>query len=96
MPNRFQNINGVKVQLTDEEEEARNAEEKVWSDGAVDRALAALRHKRNIVLAETDYYGCSDMTMSDDMKTYRQELRDLPSGKDTVQKCEDATWPSKP
>ena len=30
------------------------------------------------------------------MRTYRQELRDLPSGKDTVQKCEDATWPSKP
>ena len=96
MPNRFQNINGVKVQLTDEEEEARNAEEKAWSDGAVDRALAALRHKRNNLLAETDHFGLSDQTLTDNMRTYRQELRDLPSGKDTVQKCEDATWPSKP
>ena len=34
--------------------------------------------------------------MSDDMKTYRQNLRDLPSGKDTVEKCENVTWPTKP
>jgi hypothetical protein len=34
--------------------------------------------------------------MSDDMKTYRQNLRDLPAGKDTVEKCEGATWPTKP
>ena len=96
MPNRFQNINGVKVQLTDEEEEARNAEEKTWSDGAVNRALAALRKKRDSLLAETDYFALSDQTLTDDMKTYRQELRDLPSGKDTVKKCNDAKWPSKP
>ncbi len=96
MPNRFQNINGVKVQLTDEEEEARNAEEKTWSDGAVNRALAALRKKRDSLLAETDHFALSDQTLTDDMKTYRQELRDLPSGKDTVKKCNDATWPSKP
>ena len=30
------------------------------------------------------------------MKTYRQDLRDLPSGKDTVAKCEGATFPTKP
>jgi len=30
------------------------------------------------------------------MKTYRQELRDFPAGKDTVEKCEEATWPTKP
>jgi len=30
------------------------------------------------------------------MKTYRQNLRDLPAGKDTVAKCEGATWPTKP
>ena len=96
MPNRFQNINGVRVQLTDEEESDRSAEEKTYADGAVDRALAKLRQKRNLLLAETDYFGSSDMTMSDDMKTYRQNLRDFPSGKDTVRKCEDASWPTKP
>jgi hypothetical protein len=34
--------------------------------------------------------------MSDDMKTYRQELRDFPADKDTVDKCKNATWPTKP
>ena len=34
--------------------------------------------------------------ISSDMKAYRQALRDLPSGKDTVAKCENATWPTKP
>ena len=52
--------------------------------------------KRNRLLAETDYYALSDVTMSDDMKTYRQDLRDLPVGKDTVEKCDNATFPTKP
>jgi len=93
---RYHNINGEKVQFTAEEETARDAEEKAWADGALARAQANLRVKRNQLLAETDYYALSDVTMSDDMKTYRQELRDLPSGKDTVEKCDNVTWPTKP
>ena len=93
---RYHNINGNKVQFTAEEEAARDAEEKAWSDAAPARALADLRAKRNRLLAATDYYALSDVTMSDDMKTYRQDLRDLPAGKDTVEKCENATWPTKP
>ena len=93
---RYHNINGNKVQFTAEEEAARDAEEQAWADGAPARALADLRAKRNRLLAETDYYALSDVTMSDDMKTYRQNLRDLPAGKDTVEKCEGATWPTKP
>ena len=93
---RYHNINGNVVQFTAEEETARDAEEKAWADGAVSRAQADLRFKRNRLLAETDFYALSDVTMSDDMKTYRQELRDLPSGKDTVAKCEGATFPTKP
>ena len=93
---RYHNINGNKVQFTAEEEAARDAEEKAWADGAPARALADLRAKRNRLLAETDYYALSDVTMSDDMKTYRQNLRDLPAGKDTVEKCNNATWPTKP
>jgi prophage maintenance system killer protein len=58
--------------------------------------LAELRNKRNRLLAETDYLALSDNTLSDDMKKYRQDLRDLPAGKDTVEKCENATWPTKP
>ena len=93
---RYHNINGVKVQFTAEEETARDAEEKAWADGAVGRAQADLRSKRNRLLAETDFYALSDVTMSNDMKTYRQNLRDMPAGKDTVDKCNNATWPTKP
>ena len=93
---RYHNINGEIVQFTAEEEAARDAEEQAWEDGAHARAQARLREERNRRLAATDFYALSDVTMSDDMKTYRQNLRDLPDGKDTVEKCENATWPTKP
>ena len=93
---RHHNINGEIVQFTAEEETARDAEEKAWEDGALARAQANLRQERNRRLAETDFYALTDMTMSDDMKTYRQNLRDLPDGKDTVEKCDNVTWPTKP
>ena len=93
---RYHNINGNKVQFTAAEEPARAAEEKAWADAAPARALADLRQRRNRLLAEPDYLALSDNTLSDDMKTYRQELRDFPAGKDTVEKCNNATWPTKP
>ena len=93
---RYHNINGNQVQFTAEEETARDAEEQTWADGALARAQARLRQGRNRRLAETDFYALSDVTMSDDMKTYRQNLRDLPDGKDTVDKCDNVTWPTKP
>ena len=89
-------INGIKVAFTAEEETARDAEEKAWADGALSRAQANLREKRNRLLAEADFYALSDVTMSNDIKTYRQDLRDLPAGKDTVEKCDNATFPTKP
>ena len=93
---RYHNINGEIVQFTAEEEAARDAEEQAWADGALARAQTTLRIERNRRLAETDFYALSDVTMSDDMKTYRQNLRDLPDGKDTVEKCDNVTWPTKP
>ena len=93
---RHHNINGNIVQFTAEEETAADNAETTWNNAAPARALARLREIRNKLLADTDFYGNSDVTMSDDMKTYRQALRDLPDGKDTVEKCENATWPTKP
>ena len=93
---RYHNINGNVVQFTAAEETARDNEEAAWANAAPARALSELRSKRNRLLAETDFYGNSDVTMSDDMTTYRQALRDLPAGKDTVDKCNNATWPTKP
>jgi len=93
---RYHNINGKHVQFTAEEETARDAEEKAWADGALDRALARVRNKRNNKLAKTDLYALSDVTMSNNMKTYRQELRDITNGLDTVEKCNAVTWPTQP
>ena len=89
-------VNCETIQLNAEEEAARDAEEAAWEAGALARAQASLRARRNQLLAETDFYALSDVTMSDDMKTYRQDLRDLPDGKDTVDKCNNATFPDKP
>ena len=96
MADRYKMVNGERIKLTAEENAQRDAEEKAWADGAYDRAMASLRQKRDGLLKETDYYALSDVTMSDDMRTYRQELRDLPEGKDTVEKCNNITWPTKP
>ena len=93
---RYKIVNGETIQLTAEEEAARDAEEAAWADGALARAQASLRAKRNQLLAETDFYALSDVTMSSDMETYRQQLRDLPVGKDSVDKCNNATFPDKP
>ena len=93
---RYHNINGVKVQFTSAEETARDNEETAWANAAPARALAGLRQRRNRLLAETDFYALSDVTLSEDMTTYRQALRDLPAGKDTVAKVNNATWPTKP
>ena len=93
---RYKMVNGERIQLTSQEEAQRDAEEKAWNDGAYDREMVLLRNRRNNLLQETDYFALSDVVMSDDMKKYRQDLRDLPAGKDTVEKCENATWPTKP
>ena len=89
-------INGNVVAFTADEETAWDNAETAWNNGAYDRAIADLRSKRNRLLTETDFYALSDVTMSDDMKTYRQELRDLPSGKDTLDKVNNTTFPTKP
>jgi len=89
-------VDGVSVQLTAEEETARDAEEAAWAAGEDARALASMREQRNRLLAETDFYALSDVTMSADMTTYRQALRDLPSGKTTKEDVDGATWPTKP
>lgn len=56
------------------------------------RLASEMRKQRNKLLAETDFYALSDVTMSDEMKTYRQALRDLPTHKDWPK----STFPEKP
>ncbi len=56
---------------------------------------SAHRSTRDSKLAETDWTAMSDVTMADDMKTYRQALRDLPTHSNWPN-LEDADWPTKP
>ena len=88
-------IDGVKVPFTAEEETAWDAKEKAFADGALDRALQNLRDKRNNLLARTDWTSGSDVTMSAEMKEYRQKLRDAPSGLDTVEKVKSYEFPTE-
>ena len=52
-----------------------------------------LRMERNKKLVETDFYALSDVTMSSEMSTYRQALRDIT---DSATSLDDVTWPTKP
>ena len=107
MVDMYQTINGVRQLITDDEKvvkdekligakTSRETEIKEFEDAQLNRDLSELREKRNKLLAETDYLALSDNTLADNMKTYRQELRDLPSGLDTVEKVANVTWPTKP
>tara|TARA_A200000159_G_C7088063_1_gene241386 strand:- start:50 stop:385 length:336 start_codon:yes stop_codon:yes gene_type:complete len=61
-----------------------------------DMAMEDLRTKRNNLLKETDHYALSDQTLSDDMRTYRQSLRDITNGLTTVADVEAVVFPTKP
>jgi len=89
-------VNGVRMNLTPEEETARDAEEAAWAAGAFDRAIAGLRDTRTQRLASTDWYALQDVTMSDAMTAYRQDLRDLPAGLSTEAEVKAVSWPVKP
>lgn len=64
------------------------------AERSVSRAGEA-RVKRDGLLAETDFYALSDVTMSDAMTIYRQALRDITSHKNWPDLSE-SDWPTKP
>mgnify|MGYP001337345754 CR=1 FL=1 len=71
-----------------------------WEDPSSDTEsdadkLAALRTLRNMKLEETDYLALSDNTLSSDMKTYRQSLRDITKTYSSLD-AEGFSWPTKP
>ncbi len=65
-------------------ETARLEAEQPWKE---------LRQQRNRLIAETDYLALSDSTLSAEMATYRQALRDLPAN--TTDPA-NPVWPTKP
>ncbi len=95
-------LNGVLVDLTADEETEFANNNSQWAADSANRAMSNLRYARTEKLKETDFYGNSDVTMSSDMTTYRQALRDLPSNyttSDSSALAEDLgnlNWPTKP
>ena len=93
---RYHQRNNERIPFTAEEETKRDTEEQAHEDGKFDKAIRLLREKRNRFLAATDFYALSDVTMSEAMTTYRQQLRDLTSGLTTVEEVQAVTYPTKP
>ena len=62
----------------------------------LDDEWVEIRTERTRLLGDTDHHALSDQTLSDDMKTYRKSLRDLPSAQSSKTKYSDITWPTKP
>jgi hypothetical protein len=55
--------------------------------------MQILRERRNCLLSKTDYLALADSTLTDEMSTYRQALRDLPAN--TTDPA-NPVWPTKP
>ena len=90
-------VDGVIVDMTDEEIAARQAEEKEWADGAAARNLSSLREQRNRKLAECDWLIVMHKEKGTNIptawKTYRQALRDITKDYTSL---DDVVWPEKP
>ena len=93
---RYKQVNNELIEITGTELAELEAKEQAWIDGAFNRALNGLRDKRNNLLAETDWMANSDVTMSDAMRTYRQQLRDITNGLTTVEQVDAVVFPEKP
>ena len=97
---RYKMVNGERVQLTAEEEAARDAEEAAWEAGAFDRAMANLRTKRNNLLSSSDWTALSDTALTSakrtEWQTYRTNLRNLTDGLNTVDDVNNVSFPTQP
>jgi len=89
-------VDGVVIEMTDVEIASRQKQEKENLEGTLEQRMVLLRNKRNILLAETDWMGNSDVTMSNDWKTYRQALRDITKTEPTDMALSNITFPTKP
>jgi len=61
-----------------------------------DMAMENLRTKRNKLLSDTDYFALADNTITEELRTYRQALRDITEGLSTVEQVEAVVFPTKP
>jgi hypothetical protein len=76
-------VNGVHVDMTTEEQAEYDARQTDWNSKSAERKLEKIKELRLQRLIETDYLALSDNTMPDNIKTWRQSLRDLPQNNTT-------------
>ena len=76
---RYKLENNKRIQFTAEEEAEFDALETAWNNASATRKLAQIKSLRLERLIETDYLANSDVTMPDNIKTWRQSLRDIPA-----------------
>ena len=93
---KYKMINNKLVQLTVEEENELSARNAELNKQAPNRNMEELRRQRDGLLAETDFYALGDVTMSENMKTYRQALRDITSQTPADINLSNINWPTKP
>ena len=74
---KYKLLDGKKVEMTSEEIKEFDDRKKIIESTQAEDDLKVLRMFRNNLLANTDYLALSDVTMTDNMKKYRQELRDI-------------------
>jgi|TARA_Y100000310_G_C20390161_1_gene672352 hypothetical protein len=86
----------VNNQVIEMSEEENNAFENYRASKYFNVRIENLRQERNFLLRETDWMANSDLTMSDDWKTYRQSLRDITNGITTVEDIDAVVFPTKP
>jgi len=55
--------------------------------------MRLLREERDRLIAATDWWASSDLTMTSAQTTYRQALRDITKSATSL---DDVTWPTKP
>ena len=76
--NKITSEGTTKVEITGEELTILKAEIADWNSKASERKLELIKQLRLDRLTQTDWYSNSDVTMPDNIKTYRQKMRDLP------------------
>ena len=87
----YKAVNGVTIEMTAEEIAEHNANIPTEAEILTGKWVG-VRALRNAKLAETDWRAGSDLTLSDEWKTYRQALRDVPTQSDP----DNITWPTEP
>ena len=96
MANANKMVNGQLIQMTDAEQKEFDDKNTAYVNATPARRMVDLRKQRDKLLAETDWMGNQDYSITDAWKTYRQALRDITDQTPSDNALSNITWPTKP